>query len=196
MSSVIIAGDTSGSVTLAAPAVSGTTTLTLPATTGTVITNTAGTVTQTMLAAGVVGNGPAFFVYASANQSIANNTAVKIQLNTEIFDTASAFDSTTNYRFTPTVAGYYQINSNVWYGSAPANGSCQAKIYKNGSEFTSGLCAVVSGAFSGASASSVIFLNGSTDYVELYTAQSTGTTYSTNGGSAFITMSGSLVRTS
>jgi len=38
MSSVVIAGDTSGTVTLAAPAVSGTTTLTLPATTGTVVT--------------------------------------------------------------------------------------------------------------------------------------------------------------
>ena len=38
MSSVVIAGDTSGTITLAAPAVSGTTTLTLPATTGTVIT--------------------------------------------------------------------------------------------------------------------------------------------------------------
>ena len=36
MSSVIISGDTSGTITLAAPAVSGTTTLTLPATTGTV----------------------------------------------------------------------------------------------------------------------------------------------------------------
>ena len=39
MSSVIIAGDTSGSVTLSAPAVSGTTTLTLPATSGTVLTS-------------------------------------------------------------------------------------------------------------------------------------------------------------
>jgi hypothetical protein len=38
MSSVVISGDTSGSVTLSAPAVSGTTTLTLPATTGTVLT--------------------------------------------------------------------------------------------------------------------------------------------------------------
>ena len=38
MSSVIIAGDTSGTITLAAPAVSGTTTLTLPSTTGTVLT--------------------------------------------------------------------------------------------------------------------------------------------------------------
>ena len=39
MSSVIIAGDTSGSVTLSAPAVSGTTTLSLPATSGTVLTS-------------------------------------------------------------------------------------------------------------------------------------------------------------
>jgi hypothetical protein len=37
MSSVIISGDTSGAITLSAPAVSGTTTLTLPATTGTML---------------------------------------------------------------------------------------------------------------------------------------------------------------
>lgn len=37
MASVVIAGDTSGQVTLAAPAVAGTTTLTLPATTGTML---------------------------------------------------------------------------------------------------------------------------------------------------------------
>ena len=37
MSSLVIAGDTSGQVTIAAPAVAGTTTLTLPATTGTVL---------------------------------------------------------------------------------------------------------------------------------------------------------------
>jgi hypothetical protein len=47
MSQVIIAGDTSGTITLQAPAVSGSTTLTLPALTGTVLTNkTAGTVLQ------------------------------------------------------------------------------------------------------------------------------------------------------
>jgi hypothetical protein len=40
MSSVIIAGDTSGTVTLAAPAVAGTTTLTLPATTDTLVGKT------------------------------------------------------------------------------------------------------------------------------------------------------------
>jgi hypothetical protein len=39
MSSVIIAGDTSGSVTLSAPSVAGTTTLTLPSTSGNVLTS-------------------------------------------------------------------------------------------------------------------------------------------------------------
>ena len=41
MSSVVISGDTSGSVTLAAPAVAGSPTLTLPTTTGTVLASTA-----------------------------------------------------------------------------------------------------------------------------------------------------------
>jgi len=43
MSSIVIAGDTSGSITVAAPAVAGSgTVLTLPATTGTVLTTTGG----------------------------------------------------------------------------------------------------------------------------------------------------------
>ena len=41
MSSVVINGDTSGAITIAAPAVSGTNTLTLPASTGNVLVSTA-----------------------------------------------------------------------------------------------------------------------------------------------------------
>jgi hypothetical protein len=40
MASIVVAGDTSGTVTLAAPAVAGTTTLTLPTTSGTIVTGT------------------------------------------------------------------------------------------------------------------------------------------------------------
>jgi len=43
MSSVVIAGDTSGTVTLDAPAVAGTTVITLPATSGTVVVTATGT---------------------------------------------------------------------------------------------------------------------------------------------------------
>jgi hypothetical protein len=42
MASIVVAGDTSGTVTLAAPAVSGTTTLTLPTANGTLVTTASG----------------------------------------------------------------------------------------------------------------------------------------------------------
>lgn len=53
MASIVVAGDTSGTVTLAAPAVSGTTTLTLPTTSGTVLTS-ASSVASSQLPAGSV----------------------------------------------------------------------------------------------------------------------------------------------
>jgi hypothetical protein len=53
MASIVVAGDTSGTVTLAAPAVSGTTTLTLPTTSGTVFTS-ASSVASSQLPVGSV----------------------------------------------------------------------------------------------------------------------------------------------
>lgn len=53
MANFVIAGDTSGTVTLQAPAVSGTTTLTLPTTSGTVLTS-ASSVTTSQLPTGSV----------------------------------------------------------------------------------------------------------------------------------------------
>jgi len=41
MSSIVISGDTSGTITIAAPAVSGTNTITLPAATGNLLASTA-----------------------------------------------------------------------------------------------------------------------------------------------------------
>ncbi len=53
MSSILIAGNTSGSVTLSAPDVAGTTTLTLPSTSGTVLTNSS-TISSSSLPAGSI----------------------------------------------------------------------------------------------------------------------------------------------
>ena len=180
MSSVIISGDTSGAITLAAPAVAGTNTITLPAAAGTVM---------------VSGNMPAFSVYKSGgNQAITNNTYTKIQFNTEVFDTNNCFDSTTNYRFTPTVAGYYQINLNTADASGFATGYQYAVIYKNGSNYSRtlvgtsiyGLCATVS---------SIIYCNGTSDYIEGYYFQSSGGGTSMDNGQTNTFMTGCLLRT-
>jgi hypothetical protein len=141
----------------------------------------------------VSGNMPAFSVYIGSSFSTTSNVATKIPLNTENFDTANAFDNTTNYRFTPLVAGYYQINLTVTQGFASASGITYASIYKNGTEYTQGT-RVVNSATAGQSGvnSTLLYLNGSTDYIEFYGLQNSGTTQSITF--SFAQASGSLVR--
>jgi len=159
MSQVIIAGDTSGTITLQAPAVSGSTTLTLPAATGTVM---------------VSGNMPAFSAYANNSQTISAGTFTKVQVNTEEFDTNSNYDNATNYRFTPTVAGYYQVNGQTNATSTSTLTRIIPAIYKNGSGYKYGTDITATDARS--SVSSLVYLNGSTDYIEYYVLLSgTGT---------------------
>jgi hypothetical protein len=175
MASVIISGDTSGSVTITAPAVAGTPTLTLPTTTGTILT-TASTavVTQAMLSTNVVGNGPAFSAYLSSNQSITTGTLTKMQCNTEEFDTASAYDNATNYRFTPQVAGYYQVSGGAQLNYTSGSLSSFICIYKNGSAFKFGNNTMNTNVYQQVCVSALIYLNGSTDYVEMYAQQNSG----------------------
>jgi len=47
-----------------------------------------------------IANTPAFFVALTTNVTISDNTITKIPFATEVFDTDSAYDSSTNYRFT------------------------------------------------------------------------------------------------
>jgi hypothetical protein len=162
MSSIIVSGDTSGSVTLSAPAVAGSTTLTLPAATGTVMVN-----------------GPAFSAYASATQSVASTTTTKIVYDTEVFDTNSNFASN---RFTPTVAGYYQVSSGLFLPGS-ASGGAILYLYKNGGEYAQFSRLNMSPSLNiMGSGSILVYLNGSTDYVEMYVNQNSGSTLNIGAG--------------
>lgn len=144
----------------------------IPATTGSVGTTylAGASVTQAKIAAGVAGTGPAFSAYGNAIQTLSNGTFTKVALQAENFDTANAFDSTTNYRFTPQVAGYYQINANIYLISTSSLTRAIGSIYKNGA--TLGRFFDLTSSFSNtplyASGSNLIYFNGTTDYVELY----------------------------
>ena len=149
-------------------------------------------------AAQIVGAGPAFNAYGNASQSLTSNTFTKVALNTELFDTNSNFDSTTNYRFTPTVAGYYQINATLRFSAVAAATQVIGTIYKNGSEYFRGFDTPMSSTntVSTFSISTVVYFNGSSDYVELYGYCYLGTTVTLNYGSAAscCQMSGCLIR--
>jgi hypothetical protein len=58
-------------------------------------------------------NTPAFLAKMSANQDVSDATNTKVTFDTEVFDTDSKYDHSTNYRFTPAVAGTYFLYTQV-----------------------------------------------------------------------------------
>jgi hypothetical protein len=204
MSAIVLNGSTSGQITISPPAVAGTNTLTLPAATGTVLTTAggqtiSGTTTVSTLNATTIQvggnqavNGPAFSAYNSLAQSLTNGANTKVQFPTKEFDTNSNYDNSTNYRFTPTVAGYYQITSFV--ATANANNSFQISIWKNGSGFKNGAQAGGGSYIFGSSVTALIYFNGSTDYVEIYAYQNSGSSQNTNASQSNVYFQGCLLR--
>lgn len=120
---------------------------------------------------------------ATSNQTLTNNTFTKVQLNAETFDTNNEFDSTTNYRFTPTIAGYFRISAIM---ETTATTRSIGMFYKNGSEVTR-WSDTYSNNVGGSSGTDVIYLNGTTDYIELY-AYLSGTGLTVLFDSAFTAM--------
>tara|TARA_R100000773_G_C4145858_1_gene70149 strand:- start:41 stop:577 length:537 start_codon:yes stop_codon:yes gene_type:complete len=87
-------------------------------------------------ASGIFTNTPAFSAKMSAAQSISNDTSTKIAYDTEIVDTDSAYDNSTNYRFTvpSNEAGRYFIGASVRSGNVTDTKKITMFFHINGSE--------------------------------------------------------------
>ena len=148
----------------------------------------AGAVIQADLATGVAGTGPAFFAYLTGFQAAPTNGVwTKIAFDGELFDTNSNFASG---RFTPTVAGYYQVNATVHFASGSTS-LCSINFYKNGSTVAQGTTASPSIMYA-ISTSALVYMNGSTDYLEGYVYVSNTTQLL--GGTSNTVFNGALVR--
>jgi len=131
-------------------------------------------------------NYPAFEATLSANQSIPNTTATKVQFNTENYDTNGYYDNATNYRFTPLVAGKYFVYSYVRFLSIVDGNQGIVYLYKNGSSisFTNNGSAGGTNAVNFSTIiTQIIDLNGSTDYIEAFVYQDSGSSKNIQGGS-------------
>ena len=133
---------------------------------------------------------PAFRATLTSTQNISTGTWTKYAGASKLFDTATCYDSSTNYRFTPNVAGYYYVKFANWFatGTSVTAGS----IYKNGSaaltEYdyqSSGMTVRVDG---------ILFMNGTTDYLEAYVIQTSGSTLGLDSNSSNPGFSAFLVR--
>jgi hypothetical protein len=128
-------------------------------------------------AASASSSGPAFRAFRNTtSQSFSQNTFTKVQFNAETFDTDGCFDSTTDYRFTPNKAGYYQLNAMVLYDNSGGTNRFLTSIYKNGTQ-TAHTGDIVNGSGSGGfNGGDVMYFNGTTDYAEVFGYSSNSTT--------------------
>jgi len=120
---------------------------------------------------------PAFEAYKiDSSQSLSDNVWTKMTLNSETYDTDNAFDSSTNYRFTPQTAGKYFFYTRTTVTVSTYNDlrNTNAKFYKNGSAiaqtevYITPYGSSVGGTALATMTQAVIDMNGSTDYVESY----------------------------
>ena len=161
MSKVAIKGADTGTgvFTLESPATNTDRTLVLPDEAGTVLTSASNIFEQ------ATAQMPVFSAYTNTSQSMSASTWTKIQMNVENIDSNSWYD-TSNYRFTPQIGGWYFITGIVRRGATNRN---LTSIYKNGSNWTYGVDINDSGGGNNSSnVSTLVYLNGSTDYVEFY----------------------------
>ena len=132
-------------------------------------------ITKANFVSGVGGtNTPLVAVRASTGPNISSGTNTKIPLDTEMIDTDNTFDSSTNYRWSPGVAGKYYMTGTVSLNINVAGKYIQSLIYKNGS-----LASYSQAVAEGNNATYTVTVdliddNDGDDYYELYIRQNTG----------------------
>ena len=127
---------------------------------------------------------PCFEAYSSTNLAVSDATETAIQINTVAgYNVGTAFNTST-YRFTPQVGGHYFVYARVYCFAGNDNLSqAYATIKKNGTNAIQSHWNFYSGRGSVAHpfASTIIGLNGWSDYVQLF-----GTIDAHSGGSPYL----------
>jgi hypothetical protein len=143
---------------------------------------------------GATALGPAFYASrVGVPQSPSSSTWTKIVFNSESFDTANCFTSST---FTPTVAGYYLVSGCITLGANSGTiSNAIVSIYKNGASSQLARPSVGGSNFTTAAptVTGIIYMNGSTDYLELY-GYITGTSPYFDYGDNYTYFQASLIR--
>lgn len=101
----------------------------------------------------------------AGQQNGSAGTWTKANLTSIQVDTQGAFDATTNFRFTPKQAGLYLFKG-VVYCPAASSGNLGVNVRKNGQPTTGYVLGTLTQGF--LAVTDALFMNGSTDYVELW----------------------------
>ena len=202
MAKVKIQGNASGTgvFTITPPATSTDRTLTLPDSAGTILDSTStldatklsgnlpaisGASLTNLPAAGISDLSPYFAAKTNGAQAIVKGTQTIVNFNVEIVDSDSEYNNST-YKFTPQTAGDYAIYVVLKWASSDTVGEKHTCIELNGSvEVSAGT--TNKGKEDSQAVSSVITMNGSSDYLQVSVYNNTDSTKSVkNNGCRFI----------
>ena len=104
-------------------------------------------------------------------------------MGSETVDTDN-FYNTSTYKFTPTVAGYYFINSSLQFSNSTGSYRFEAKLYKNTSVAARGnFWNDGSNGENHATVSTILAANGSSDYFQVQGFQDSGGNITVTSGS-------------
>jgi len=130
---------------------------------------------------------PYFEASKSADVAVGSGVTLKIAANTEKFDEGGCYDNSTNYRFTPNVAGKYYCYGSFAYNVNNAQLRITGELRKNGSS-THAASTLTSANGAGYEdvigyTGGIVEFNGSSDYLEFYTFHNSGSSRDLRGSS-------------
>jgi len=108
-------------------------------------------------------------VRRNTDQSLAKNVITKVQFDTAVLNPNSWFDVSTNHRFQPDESGNYLFIAELGHNYATSSNYVTIYFYKNGAEVYAADWMEENGYDTHITASAIIDMNGSSDYVEVYT---------------------------
>ena len=142
-------------------------------------------------------NQPMFSAYLTGlgtGQSITNGTFTTVAFSSIEYDTASCFNTST-YRFTPNVAGYYFIQS-CCYMQFTGTAQVLLALRKNGTDYKYANYSLSpsTGGDTSSLTSTMMYLNGTTDYASVAIYQNSGSTKYVYGSVNHSYFSGCLIK--
>ena len=145
----------------------------LPAISGASLTN---------LPAGGASAGNMFRAKMNGGYNTSNNTLGEIVFQAEDFDLGGAYNHT-NGRFTPNITGYYFIDASLQFSNATSNYHFSSRIYKNGAEWAfNTMWNDGSNGDNNCRIASIVYVNGSSDYISIMAWQNSGGNITVNPG--------------
>lgn len=116
-------------------------------------------------------SGPAFSATFSNSvaQTITTGIPTKLQFTQESYDTDGLYDNSVNYRFTPNLEGIYHFDAAAMIDDLADGAAFFIMLYKNGAEARrGGFLRTGSTGDNSVVVSADLYMNGSTDYVEVF----------------------------